>query len=208
MESPDWPEPKSDTTEFLFLYPFYNRGVNKVLRDSPQHAREMNLRRADQIASRVMDKTVRLSQIYDDNEFPAIDLEDPCQLLPALPVRMWFQSEQGISIYSTVGLRPVLEREVPSSSGWLGKLLIRAPRGESVQIDKVQLNQPGEHHGIKLGRRTEQHDAYGRMQTADSYPANAQAMYFIGMVDDYLNKLDQNRLAIVDSGSLLSNETE
>jgi hypothetical protein len=167
------------------------------MRDSPEHSRETNLRRANQVAVKALEKTTRLSQVYGDESFPVIALDDPCGLLRELPVWMTVQPAGFSRSATDISLRPVLERTTPGSASWLGRLQIATYREDDTYISEVCLNQPGNNRGITLGRHTQQYNRHGGLQSADSYPSNSQAMQFIGMVDEYLDKLDQNRLAVV-----------
>lgn len=195
MESKEWPEPKRDTSDFLFLYPFYYRYPG-ILQDSPQHAHEMNLRRANKVAAKALEKVSRLSRIYDDGDYPVKQLEDPCGLLPSLAVSMQARLE-GFGISRTcISLLPVLDHDMPNSANWLGRLDVVSHREDSPpRIDQVCLNQPGEGSRVQLGQWPGQIFDDGRRH--DSYPAHAQAMNFIGMVDNYLDQLDRSRLVVV-----------
>jgi hypothetical protein len=90
--------------------------------------------------------------------------------------------------------------DIPSHMRRLGQLKITQYRDqEQPTIIEVELNQPESNNSIRLGcgpgdviTSYSQNKSY-----TDSYPANTQAMNFIGMVDEYLDKLDQNRLVVV-----------
>ena len=184
MSAEKWPVPKKDTTDFLFLYPFYDRG-RKIVAESPQHALHANRLRANNLAVRL----VNLLQIYD--EFPPLELSDPCGIHRSLPVQLSGDRDRWITEKHYVNVQAVLNStaKVPSSTTLLGDLEIWTRRRESY-ISKIVLSQPGECQSLRLGN-------YPEDRESDCYPSNAQAMNFIGMTEDYLDQFEKTRLVIV-----------
>lgn len=184
MDAEKWPVPTKDTTEFLFLYPFYDRGRKKIA-ESPQHALHTNRLRAGNLATRL----VRLLQTYD--EFPLLELSDPCRINTSLPVRLSGGRDRWITEKYYVSMKAVLSgrAKVPPSTTSLGGLEIWT-RSRGSYIREIVLNQPGELQRLRLG-------VYPESRENDCYPSNAQAMNFVGMTEDYLDQFEKTRLAIV-----------
>jgi hypothetical protein len=187
MSAEEYPRPRKDTSEFLFLYPFYYRG-GKVIANSPQHAFEANKRRADSLALRL----VSLLQVYDT--FPPLKLSDPCGIYPNLSAQL----SGGENIWNInkgyrVTMKPVLRDEYifPTSARWLGALEIYN-HDPDLYIREITLNQPGEGKKLRLDRYPAT-----RPDDNDSYLANQQAMNFIGMVEDYLNQFEKRRFTVI-----------
>jgi hypothetical protein len=192
MKTPEWPEPKRDTSGYLFLYPFYDRGEG-ILQDSPEHSKETNLRRIDRVAVRALAKFAQFSRVYEGDVLPARNLEDPCGLLPSLPVEMSrFVSHNARHI--CLSLLPVLSRGTPGSASWLGVMEIAKLEGEDAQLHKVRLNQPGAGAGVELPRHSLPY-----VEPIESFATNLQVMNFMNMVDGYLDALEQNRLVVASA---------
>jgi hypothetical protein len=89
--------------------------------------------------------------------------------------------------------------DVPNYMRRIGHLDVQQYTDRKPHITEIGLNQPGADSRLILREQTSPIRGWSDDKYIGGYPENAQAMNFIGMVEEYLDKLDHNRLVIVRS---------
>lgn len=190
---------------FTFLGDLYKEECDEIL-FSPEEAAAKNLATANAVAV----KLLAALNVYgfeptdqpESSPFPINHIEDPCQNLPFLPLRLTpgygssWSVFKNIHIYSSSLRNP--EKYYPLGTVEVFDPLSRAPgvmpSQRETYISKVNL------HRFRFGGQRPELAKYPSQTDKgfiDGYPLNNEAMNLIDMVDQYLEQLGKGRLVVV-----------
>lgn len=193
--------PNVNPGDFVFLTTVYKRECDQV-RHSPEQAVQQNLAKANRVAG----KLLAALNIYGESNFPTLDIDDPCQNMKSLPLvlKAGYGASWSFSKLVSVHYSPEHPKPEPLGSfGFsLGSLTVYEPYRpdrDEPRIGEITLYRPwADGRGPTLGQYPRQTERGFQ----DGYLVNVEAMNLIGMVDQYLEKLGQNRLILLESSSI------